>query len=363
MYIEKLKLENYRNYKEIELEFDPNVNIILGENAQGKTNLIESIYISSMGKSFRTSKDKETIKFDADMCCITTFFNKYDEDRSVEIAINKAGKKAIKVDGVAVKRLSNLMENILTVIFSPEDLKIIKEDPAKRRNFIDREMCQLKISYYNNLSSYKKVLMQRNTYLKESNIDRQMLDVFNMQLANHGAKIIKERVEFVKKLNNISKKLHKEITNGKENIDIKYISNIPVEEDVNLIEQNFLNALKKSESQDMIHRNTSRGPHKDDLKVMINNIDAKKFGSQGQQRTAALALKLAEINLITEEKEETPILLLDDVMSELDSERQKYLVNSLKDVQIFLTTTELVEEVRSNLPNGKIINVKKGEIS
>lgn len=362
MYIKKIKLENYRNYKEIELEFDKNVNIILGENAQGKTNLIEAIYISSMGKSFRTSKDKETIKFDKEMCRITTFYNKYDEDRSVEIAINNAGKKAIKVDGVTVKKLSELMENILTVIFSPEDLKIIKEDPSKRRNFLDRELCQLKISYYNNLSSYKKVLMQRNTYLKESNIDIQMLDVFNVQLANHGAKIIKERVNFVKKLNNISKKLHSEITNKKESIDIKYISNIPVDEDVNKIEENFLNALKKSESQDMIYKNTSRGPHKDDLKVMVNNIDAKKYGSQGQQRTAALALKLAEINLIIEEKEETPILLLDDVMSELDSERQKYLVSSLDKLQIFLTTTELVEEVKDNLPNGKIINVKKGEI-
>lgn len=362
MYIEKLKLENYRNYSEIEMDFDPNVNIILGENAQGKTNLIEAIYISSMGKSFRNSNDKDLVKFDADMCRVNTCYKKFDEDKSVEIAINNTGKKYIKVDGLAAKKISELMENILTVIFSPEDLKIIKEDPAKRRNFVDRELCQLKISYFNNLSNYKKTLKQRNSYLKESNIDKNMLDVFNMQLAQYGAKIIKERMEFVKKLNKISQKIHNEITNGRENIEIKYVSNIPVEEKTELIEINFLNALKNSESQDLIHKNTSRGPHKDDLKVLINKIDAKKFGSQGQQRTAALALKLAEINLIIEEKEETPILLLDDVMSELDSERQKYLVNGLKNIQIFLTTTELVEEVRQSLPHGKIINIKKGEI-
>lgn len=363
MYIKKVKLENYRNYKELEVEFDKNVNIILGENAQGKTNLIESIYISSMGKSFRTSKDKETIKFDADLCRIKTDYYKYEEDKTVEIAISKEGKKAVKVDGVNIKKISQLMENILTVIFSPEDLKIIKEDPSKRRSFIDRELCQLKISYYNNLSNYKKTLSQRNSYLKENNIDNKMLEVFNMQLANYGSHIIKERVNFIKKLNLISQEIHNKITNGKEEIEIKYVSDIPVEEDVSAICENFLNALKKCEGKDIHLRTTSRGPHKDDLKVIINKVDARKFGSQGQQRTAALALKLAEINLIIEEKEESPILLLDDVMSELDNERQKFLVNSLKNVQIFLTTTELNDDVRENMPHGKIINIKKGKIT
>lgn len=360
MYIKKIKLENYRNYKEADISFDEKVNIILGENAQGKTNLLESIYMSSMGKSFRTSKDKEVVKFDGDMCRIRAEYFKYDDIGSVEIAISKEGKKAIKVDGVNVKKMSQLMENILTVIFSPEDLKIIKEEPGKRRSFIDRELCQLKISYYSNLSNYKKILIQRNTYLKERDIEKFVLDVWDMQLASYGAKIIKERKEFIKKLNEISKDIHSNITNGREKIEIRYVSNIPVEDDVKKIEENFLNALKKSESNDIYMRNTSRGPHKDDLKVLINNIDARKFGSQGQQRTAALSLKLAEINLIKEEKEESPILLLDDVMSELDNERQKFLVNSLNDVQIFLTTTELNEEVRKSLPEGKIINIKKG---
>lgn len=362
MHINKLKLENYRNYKEIEVEFDKSVNLILGENAQGKTNLLEAVYLASMGKSFRTSKDKELIKFDAQMCRIKAEYEKYDDNGSVEIAISSEGKKGIKVDGVNVKKISDLMESILTVIFSPEDLKIIKEEPGKRRTFIDRELCQLKISYFNNLKNYKKVLQQRNTYLKENHIDEAFLDVYNRQLASYGARIIAERREFVKKLNLISKDIHSKITNGREEIEIRYLSDIPIEESVDMIDNNFLSALKKSENSDKYLRNTSRGPHKDDMKVLINNIDARKYGSQGQQRTAALSLKLAEIVLIKEEKDESPILLLDDVMSELDNERQKFLVNSLSDVQIFLTTTELNDEVKESLPEGKIIRVEKGSV-
>lgn len=362
MYIKNIKLENYRNYRELEINFDEKVNIILGENAQGKTNLLESIYLASMGKSFRTSKDKELIKFDAEMCRIKADYCKYDDDGTVEIAISSEGKKGIKVDGVNVKRIADLMENILTVIFSPEDLKIIKEEPGKRRTFIDRELCQLKISYFDNLKNYKKVLQQRNTYLKENRIENAFLEVYNMQLASYGAKVISERKEFIKKLNEISKEIHRNITNGREEIEIRYLSDIPIEDDIKSIENNLYNALKKSEKQDKYLRNTSRGPHKDDMKIMINKIDARKYGSQGQQRTAALSLKLAEIILIKEEKEESPILLLDDVMSELDNERQKFLVNSLKDVQIFLTTTELHDEVKNSLPEGKIINVEKGVI-
>ncbi|MFV0275038.1 MAG: DNA replication/repair protein RecF, partial [Bacilli bacterium] len=211
MHINKIKLYNYRNYENIEIEFDKNINIIIGKNAQGKTNLIEAIYVTSMGKSFRTSKDNELIKFNSEFCKINSEYIKYEEDGNVEVAISK-DKKAIKVDGVNIKKISQLMENVLTVVFSPEDLKIVKEEPQKRRNFIDRELCQLKISYFSNLGNYKKILLQRNSYLKEKNIDENILEVWDDQLADYGSKIIIERNQFVKNLNEISKNIHKKIT-------------------------------------------------------------------------------------------------------------------------------------------------------
>ena len=362
MYIKRVELENFRNYNQFQLDFDKKLNIILGENAQGKTNLIESIYFSSAGKSFRTSKDKELINFNSSLCRITTEFVKDNEDCKIEIAINDKGKKGIKVDGVSIKKISELMENLLTVIFSPEDLKIIKEEPAKRRSFMDRELCQLKILYYNNLLNYKKTLNHRNNLLKNNNVDDTLLEVFDRELAKFGAGIIAERMKFVEKLNVISHQIHRDITNNKENIEIKYLSDIPVDQDRKIIENNFYEALKSARKNDMFRRTTTRGIQKDDLKVIVNNIDVRKFGSQGQQRTAALSLKLSEINLIKEEVGENPILILDDVMSELDSERQSYLLNSLANVQIFLTAAELSDEVKESLAGGKIVKIKKGNL-
>ena len=362
MYIKQVQLDNFRNYKEFHLEFDKRLNIILGENAQGKTNLIESIYYSSVGKSFRTSKDKELINFNASICRIVTDFVKDNEDCKIEIAINDKGKKGIKVDGVNIKRISQLMENLLTVIFSPEDLRIIKEEPAKRRAFIDRELCQLKISYYDNLLNYKKTLNHRNNILKGANVDETLLEVFDRELAKFGSRIIIERMKFVERLNEISHEIHRDITNNKENIEIKYLSDIPVEYDRKVVEENFYQTLKNARKNDMFRKTTSRGIQKDDLKVLVNNIDVRKYGSQGQQRTAALSLKLSEINLIKEEVGENPVLILDDVMSELDRERQSYLLNSLSNVQIFLTAAELSDEVRNSLRGGKIIKIKKGSL-
>lgn len=362
MYIKKVELENFRNYNELQIEFDEKLNIILGENAQGKTNLIESIYFSSVGKSFRTSKDKELINFNASFCRVTTDFFKENEECKIEIAVNQQGKKGIKVNGVSIKKISQLMENLLTVIFSPEDLKIIKEEPTKRRNFMDRELCQLKILYYNNLLNYKKTLNHRNNLLKNNNVDENLLEVFDRELAKFGSGILIERMKFVEKLNIISHKIHRDITNNKENIEIKYMSDIPVDPDIEVAENNFYEALRSSRKKDMVRRTTTRGVQKDDLKVIVNNIDVRKYGSQGQQRTAALSLKLSEINLIKEEIGENPILILDDVMSELDKERQSYLLNSLSRVQIFLTAAELSDDVKDSLKGGKIIKIKKGSL-
>ena len=358
MYIKNIKLENYRNYHSAYIEFDRGVNIVLGDNAQGKTNLLESIYVLSMGKSFRTSKDRELIKFNSEFSRIRAEYVKDDYDLFMEIAYGSNGRKAVNLDGENLKKISKLMDNIITVIFSPEDLSIIKDEPSKRRNFIDRELSQLKPIYFNYLSKYKRVLINKNKYLKEKNIRRNVVDVFNEQLVEYGSKIIEYRIDFIDRLEKISREIHRDITNKKEEIKVIYKSDVQI--DYEYLYSEKYEILKGTIDEDIMRRSSTRGPHKDDLAVLINGIDARKFGSQGQQRTASLSLKLAEIQLIREEKNENPILLLDDVMSELDYERQRYLVNSIKDIQIFLTTTDINKRVMDNLPKGKTIYVNNG---
>lgn len=358
MYIKELQLKDFRNYESLEVQFHNGVNIFLGQNAQGKTNLLESIYITSMGKSFRTGKDRDMIRFGSDFFRVKVTAVK-EEELIVELAVNRDGKKGIKIDEIKARKMSELLENIYIVIFSPEDLSIVKDEPEKRRKFIDRELCQIKPSYYVNLNRYKKVLAQRNAYLKEYDIDEGVLDIWDMQLAEYGSKIIEHRKEFVKKLNIISGSIHKDITNKKENIEVIYEPNI---EYCNNLQEIYYKELKLNRSNDIKRRNTGKGPHKDDLKLLSNGIDIRHFGSQGQQRTAALSLKLSEIKLIKEETGENPILLLDDVLSELDRERQNFLINSLEDTQIFITTTEISEEVESSLGNIKYFIIENGKI-
>lgn len=358
MYIKEIQLHNFRNYKSLAAQFDKNVNIFLGQNAQGKTNLLESIYISSMGKSFRTSKDRELIRFGEDFFRIKVEAFK-DEDLVVEIAVNREGKKGIKIDGVKARKQSQLLENIYIVVFSPEDLKIVKEEPEKRRKFIDRELCQVRPSYYNNLNQYKRALMHRNAYLKEMRIDRNVLDIWDCKLAEYGSRVIAQRDAFIEKISVISNAIHRGITNGKENLEIFYEPSIEIHSQQ---QQCFYEELKQNQTKDIKNRTTGKGPHKDDLKLLANNIDIRSFGSQGQQRTAALSLKLSEIKLIKEETDVNPVLLLDDVLSELDQERQNYLINSLANTQIFITTTELSEELKRALPKGKTFNIKNGSI-
>lgn len=358
MYIKEIQLKDFRNYTNLKAKFHKNVNIFLGQNAQGKTNLLESIYITSMGKSFRTGKDKDMIRFGSDFFRVKATAVKEDE-LTVEMAVNQDGKKGIKIDEIKARKMSELFENIYIVIFSPEDLRIVKDEPEKRRKFIDRELCQIKPSYYVNLNKYKKVLAQRNAYLKEYEIDDSILDIWDMQLAEYGSKIIELRNEFIKKINVISRSIHKDITNKKEELQVIYEPSI---EYCNNLQEIYYKELKLNRSNDIRKRNTGKGPHKDDLKLISNGIDLRNFGSQGQQRTAALSLKLSEIKLIKEETEENPILLLDDVLSELDRERQKFLINSLKDTQIFITTTEISEEVENSLGDIKYFEIENGKI-
>ena len=359
MYIKEIELKNFRNYDELHLEFNKNINFIIGNNAQGKTNLLEGIFMSSIGKSFRTSKDTEMIMFDKDFCKINIKAEKELFPIEVEILLKKDQGKFIKVDGVNISKTSDLLENIYIVIFSPEDLKIVKDEPEKRRKFIDRELCLLKPSYYNNLSNYKKVLQQRNTYLKEKNVDSSVLDIWDMQLSHYGAKLIEERKIFIEKINIISNKIHSNITNRKEFLKIEYDPNIKYEEN---IETKLYNSLKKSFENDIRLRTTTIGPHRDDIQFFIDDINVRNYGSQGQQRTAALSLKLAELELIKEESGESAILLLDDVMSELDATRQEFLIKSLSDIQLFITTTDITDSLKKVISKGKIYTIEKGKI-
>lgn len=362
MYIKKIKLNDFRNYGSLEIELSDKVNFILGQNAQGKTNLIESAYIISVGKSFRTSRDSDMVRFGKDFSTVYAEILKDNTEGSVEIIIDKSGKKSVKIDGVKIKKASQLLKNIYIVIFSPEDLKIVKDEPEKRRKFIDKELCQIKPSYYANFSNYKKVLMQRNAYLKEDNIEPSALDIWDIQLSKYGALVMKERNEFILKLDVISSEIHGKITGGSEKLKLKYSPNTEFKDDPLILENYLYDLIKKSRDTDLRQRTTTRGPHKDDLEFFIDGVNARYFGSQGQQRTCALALKLAEINIIEEETGEKPILLLDDVMSELDFKRQEFLVKSLQDIQMLITTTEIPDNLSENLTIGKTFIIKSGEV-
>ena len=362
MKITSLELKNFRNYDYLKINFNENVNLILGNNAQGKTNLIEAIYITSMGKSFRTNKDSDMILFGNDFAKVNIHAEKSYIDTDIDITIKNDSKKSIKKDGNQIKKISELLENILIVIFSPEDLKIVKDEPEKRRKFIDRELCQINPMYYDNLNNYKKVLLQRNSYLKEEKIDNNILDLWDVQLSKYGAKVIKIREKFIKKISDISGGIHNNITNEKEILEIKYNSNINIKKDLLEQEQFIYETLKSSYKNDLKMRTTTRGPHKDDILFFVNEINMRNFGSQGQQRTTALSLKLAEISLIKEETGEDAILLLDDVMSELDIERQKYLIMSLKNIQLFITTTDIDENLKKSFPNANILYINNGKI-
>ena len=364
MIIKEIELRDFRNYESLNLQFHNKVNIFLGDNAQGKTNILEALYLTALGKSFRTSQDAEMIRFGSEFLKVKVQAEKDDEELAVELVITDKGKGA-KVDGVKIKKISELLDNIYTVIFSPEDLKIVKEDPEKRRKFIDTELCLTAPSYYANLSSYKRALKQRNAFLKDCKMaakvpDRNVLAVWDEQLASAGAAVIMKRNIFIEKLKKISGKLHTGITNGRETLDIIYEPSIEVKENFEEQKLYFKEALEKNFASDARNGNTGAGPHRDDMCITVNGTDIRKFGSQGQQRTAALSLKLAEIRLIKEETGESAILLLDDVMSELDASRQNFLVNSLGDVQLFITTTDLTDDVKNALPEGYTFRVEKG---
>ena len=353
MYIEKIKLNNFRNYENLEINLNRNLNIFYGDNAQGKTNILEAIFLCSLGKSFRTNKEKEMIRFNNEKSLIEVFYQKKDRDGKIKIELSE--KKQISLNGIKIKKLSELLGNINTVIFTPEDINILKDGPQRRRRFLDLMIGQLRPNYLYNLNSYLKIIEQRNNYLRqirEEHKPEEMLEIWDEKLAEYSEKIYIYRKEFIEKIIEKINEIHSKITNEKEIIKIEYISNCEKKE-------NYLNLLKERRKLDIIKGFTTKGVHRDDFMIYINGKEVNIYGSQGQNRTVILSLKLAELNVIYDEIGEYPILLLDDFMSELDENRRKNFLNNIKNAQVILTGTEKID-----LPNLEynLFNVKKGII-
>ncbi len=357
MIIKSIELTNFRNYDSLNLEFDKGTNILYGDNAQGKTNVLEAIYLSSITKSHKGSKDQDIIKFGENESHIRTYLEKDGDTYKVDMHLRKSGSKVIAVNGQKLKKAAGLLGLLNVVFFSPEDLSIIKNGPSERRRFIDMELCQLDSFYLYNLNNYNKIVNQRNKLLKDIYTNyslKDTLDIWDSQLISYGSKIIERRVSFINQLNEIIYDIHKKLSGEKEEILIKYESNVLIED--------FEKKLKQNQEKDIKLKMTTVGPHRDDICIDVNGIDIRKFGSQGQQRTAALSLKLSEIELVKKITKDTPVLLLDDVLSELDSNRHKYLLDSIGNIQTIITCTGLDDFVNDRFEINKVFKVSNGKI-
>jgi len=342
--VKSLKLENFRNHSDTGILFSDRFNIIYGDNGQGKTNILEAIYLCASGRSHRTSKETELIKFGCNSFKVETFVENSGLDKNISISYLSDHKKQIKINDIPLQKIGALMGNLYAVIFSPEDLLIVKQGPQERRRFVDITLSQIKPSYFYDLQLMARILKQRNTLLKSIDSNSSLLetiDIWNTKLAEVAASIIISRRNFARSLSKLAQNQHKYLTVEKEIISFNYDCSFPVEEDSNksIIIEKYISALEKSLSKDVALGYTTVGPHRDDFDILINQKSLKTYGSQGQQRSAVLSLKIAEIELIYNETGEYPVLLLDDVMSELDDNRQKYLMDSITKVQTFITCT------------------------
>ena len=357
MIIKSIKLENFRNYESLDLDFEKGTNILYGDNAQGKTNVLEAIYLSATTKSHKGSKDKEIVRFDQDESHIRTILDKEGMEYRVDMHLRKSKSKGIAINGQPIKKAADLIGLLNVVFFSPEDLSIIKNGPSERRKFVDMELFQIDKFYLYNLNQYNKIINQRNKLLKDFYFNSDLnetLQVWNMQLVTYGKQIISRRETFVEQLNEIIFDIHKNLSGGREELKVVYEPNVS--------EDDFESKLKMSQEKDIKLKMTSVGPHRDDFCFMVNGVDIRKYGSQGQQRTAALSLKLAEIELVKKVTGDHPVLLLDDVLSELDSNRQNYLLNNIGDIQTIITCTGLDEFINNRFEIDKIFKVSNGII-
>ena len=338
MYIKEIVLENFRNYENQKIELNENINIIYGNNAQGKTNIIESVFLCAYGKSFRAKKDQELVKFNRENCKVEVSYNKVDREGSIRAEISD--KKTFFANGVKQTKISDIIGKINVVIFTPDDIEIIKDGPQKRRRFLDMMISSLRPNYIHLLNSYNKILEQRNNYLRQIKLENKnpaMLDIWDEQLSEYSFKIYEYRDYFIEKISKMIGEIHNLITKcGKEVIKIKYISN---SKDKN----SFLENLKKSRTIDIKRGYTATGIHRDDFIIYINDRPVSIFGSQGQQRTSILTLKLCELKIVKEEIGDSPILLLDDFMSELDERRRTSFLENIKGNQVIITCTDKID--------------------
>ncbi len=357
MIIKSIELADYRNYDSLRMEFCEGTNILYGDNAQGKTNILEAIYVASTTKSHKGSKDKEIVNFNKEEAHIRTYIEKEGVNTRIDMHLRKSKSKGIAIDGQKIKKAADLLGLCNVVFFSPEDLGIIKNGPSERRRFVDMELCQLDSFYLYNLNNYNKIVNQRNKLLKDMYMNPQLketLNIWDMQLVSYGSKLIERRRLFVDQLNEIIYDIHKKLSGGREELSIKYEPDVEIDE--------FEKKLKYSQDRDIKAKMTSVGPHRDDFCFLVENTDIRKFGSQGQQRTAALSLKLSEIELVKKITKDTPILLLDDVLSELDSNRQNYLLSTIGDIQTIITCTGLDEFVNNRFEIDKVFQIENGKI-
>lgn len=340
------------------LGFDKSTNIFYGDNAQGKTNILEAVYLSGTTKSHRGTKDKDMIQFGANESHIETIVEKNGIKYQIDMHLKKNSPKGIAINKIPIRKASELFGIINIVFFSPEDLNIIKNGPGERRRFIDLELSQLDKVYLNNLSNYNRIVNQRNHLLKEIDYNKgalETLDIWDMQLILYGNKIIERRQKFIEEINKIISNIHKKLTGNREDIKIVYEpSNGAL---------SFEQALLKNKEKDLRIKSTSVGPHRDDIAFLVSDIDIRKYGSQGQQRTAALSLKLSEIELVKQSIHDTPVLLLDDVLSELDKHRQNYLLDSIHDIQTLITCTGVDEFVNHRFSINKVFHVQNGQVT
>lgn len=359
-----LQFENYRNLKNGLLEPCPGVNVICGKNAQGKTNLLEALWLFCGGHSFRGSKDCELVAFEKKFALLKSRFYSFNREQKAQIKII-GGKKQVEINGVPKKSSSSLIEKYNAVVFSPEHLTLIKRGPSLRRNFVDSAVCREKLKNAVTISKYSKTLNQRNSLLKEIVKKprlKETLDIWDESMCFFGAMIIFERLKFLKQLKDFAGTYHQGISEEKETIDFSYCSNAGIEQGDSPedIKEKLQKALIKYRSDDLNYGCTNVGPHRDDIDILINGKKAKLYASQGQQRSAVLSMKLAEAEILTERTGEKPVILLDDVLSELDDSRQNFLLNKIDGYQVFITCCE--KSNKKQLENGRVFKIEEGKI-
>ncbi len=357
MIVESIQFDHFRNYDRLSLTFDKGTNLFYGDNAQGKTNILEAIYLCGTTRSHKGSRDREMIQFSQEEAHIRMQLRKKEVSYRIDMHLKKNRAKGIAINGVSIRKASELVGLGNFVFFSPEDLNMIKNGPSERRRFLDMELCQLDKIYFHHLENYNKILTQRNHLLREYAYMKDadgLLDVLDMQMVQYGTAVISRRKAFVGQLSQIIGTIHANLSGKKEVLTVLYEKNTE--------EEDFQKKLSAGRERDIRTKVTNAGPHRDDLCFLINGTDIRRFGSQGQQRTAALSLKLSEIEIVRQSIKDTPVLLLDDVLSELDSSRQRYLLDQIHDIQTMITCTGIDEFVNHNFQINKTFQVVAGGI-